>query len=252
MEVSMKALFTGLNGTVAPAVANYFKKQGFQIIPYDRSVIPVDQPLEIENFINLHRPDIILHFAMGSPEWASTLASIAKSKGIKFVYISTVSVYGPHTPGPITTETIPDAQDQYGQYKIASEKAVLNVNQEAYILRLGWQIGTSPGSNNMIDYLDQQMKQKGLVPASKNWYPSCSFLEDTAESIYDTVHRLPPDTYLINSNDRYHFYDIVSSLSIIHPSFKVVEQNEFIQNNQMIDDRVHIKKLSERFSSIKP
>jgi dTDP-4-dehydrorhamnose reductase len=247
----MKALFTGLNGTVAPAVANYFKKQEYQIIPYDRSVIPVDQPIEIMNFIKLHQPDVILHFAMGSPEWARILAEISLHENIKFVYISTVSVYGPETKGPITIDIKPNASDQYGQYKIISEQAVMKANPNAYILRIGWQIGTSPGSNNMIDYLDKQITQYGLIQASKNWYPSCSFLEDTAESIYDTIHRLNPDIYLLNSNDRYHFYDIVRILSTIHPSFKVVEQNEFIQNNQMIDERVKIKKLSERFSSIK-
>jgi dTDP-4-dehydrorhamnose reductase len=245
----VKAIFTGLNGTVAPEVAKYFRLKKVEVIQYDRNVIPVDNEFEIESFLRLHQPDLFIHFAMGTPEWAGLLAKITKKLKIKFVYISTVSVYSGKSKGPITLSTIPDAEDNYGKYKRISEGSVLENNKDSYILRIGWQIGMKPGTNNMIDYLYKEMDKNGFITASSQWYPSCSFMEDTAIGIFDAVCNHPNGVYLINSNDSYSFHEIVSNLSKIHPIFKVVEQKDFIQDIRMIDERIHIKKLSDRFQS---
>ncbi len=246
----MKAIFTGLNGTVAPEVAKYFKAKGVEVIQYDRNVIPVDNEYEIESFLKLHQPDLFMHFAMGTPQWAGLLAKLSKKLKIKFIFISTVSVYSGKAKGPVTISTVPDAEDNYGKYKRTSEDTVLENNKDTYILRIGWQIGIKPGSNNMIDYLYKEMEKNGVVKASSKWYPSCSFMEDTSIGIYDAITNHPKGTYLINSNDSFSFYEIVKNLSKIHPILKVIEQKDFIQDIRMIDDRIQIKKLSERFKSL--
>ncbi len=239
-----KAIFTGMHGTVAPVVAKTFESHDFDIITYDRELVPVDQPQVIENFLLTHQPDIFLHFAMGSPEWAKTLALLCMHLNIVFVYISTVSVYDAKITGPYTVDTIADAQDSYGSYKRNCEKLVLDTNPKSYILRLSWQIGKEPGSNQMIDYLKKEMDQKGAVTASSKWFPSATFITDTAEAIYHIVTRFSPDLYLLNSNDRYSFYDIVNYLKTIHPWIEVKESQDFNADMRMIDDRVPIKKLS--------
>ena len=246
----MKAIFTGLNGTVAPEVSKYFKSKGIEVIQYDRNVIPVDNEFEIESFLKLHQPDFFLHFAMGTPEWAGLLAKLTKKLKIKFIYISTVSVYSGKSKGPITLDTLPDAEDNYGKYKRVSEDTVLKNNNESYILRIGWQIGMKPGSNNMIDYLYKEMEKNDVVKASNKWYPSCSFMEDTAKGIFDAITNHPNGIYLINSNDTFSFYEIVTYLSKIHPIIKVAERKDFIQDIRMVDNRIQIQKLSQRFKSL--
>jgi dTDP-4-dehydrorhamnose reductase len=246
----VKAIFTGLNGTVAPEVAKYFRSRGIEVIQYDRNVIPVDNAFEIEAFLKLHQPKMFLHFAMGTPEWAGLLAKLTFKLKIKFIYISTVSVYSGKQKGPITIDTLPDAEDNYGKYKRVSEETVLNHNKDAYILRIGWQIGIKPGSNNMIDYLYKEMEKSSVIKASSKWYPSCSFMEDTASGIYDAITNHKEGIYLINSNDHFSFFEIVNHLSKIHPTIKVLEQKDFIQDIRMIDNRIKIKKLSERFKSL--
>jgi len=246
----MKAIFTGLNGTVAPIVSEYFKSQGSHIIGYDRSIISTDNRFEIESFIKMHQPDAILHFAMGAPEWAEMLADISNHMNIKFVFISTSSVYDQSIKGPITIHTKPNAKDAYGSYKILSEEKVKAAHKNAYIIRIGWQIGYQPGSNQMIDYLSKKMENEGVIEASKNWYPSCSFIDDTAESIYDILTRLKPDTYLVNSNDGFSFYDIVNHLKDVHNYFIVKEVTEPKLNHLMVDPRPRIKSLSKRFKHI--
>jgi len=246
----VKAIFTGLNGIVVPEVAKYFKTKGIEVIQYDRNVITVDNEFEIESFLKLHQPDLFLHFAMGTPEWAGLLAKLTKKLKIKFIYISTVSVYSGKNKGPITMSSKPDAEDNYGKYKIKSEDIVLQNNEDAYILRIGWQIGIKPGSNNMIDYLYKEMEKTGVIKASSNWYPSCSFMEDTAIGIYDAIINHNHGIFLINSNDSFSFFEIVTYLSKIHPIIQASEQKDFIQDIRMIDDRIKIKKLSERFQSL--
>jgi dTDP-4-dehydrorhamnose reductase len=243
----MKALFTGLNGTIAPVVAHYFKENSYEIIAYDRTKISTTNFIEIESFIKSSKPDMILHFAMGDPEWSRMLAKISKSLKIKFIYISTVSVYDSKHRGPFTIHDLPDATDDYGKYKLISEKIVKDENQDSYILRLGWQIGKTAGSNNMIDYMTKQMAEHGVIKASSKWYPSCSFMEDTAQSIYEIVHTLPHDTYLINSNTAYTFFEIACELTKLHPNFIIEETTDFIQDFRMFDERVPIRKLRSIF-----
>ncbi|MCR3905773.1 MAG: sugar nucleotide-binding protein [Tenericutes bacterium] len=241
----MKVMITGLNGTVAPEVAKYFFSKGAEIIQYKRDEVTVENEMAIHSFLLEHKPDYFLHFAMGSPEWAGLLAKLTKELNIQFAYISTVSVYSGKQTAPITIDHQPDAEDEYGAYKIVSEKKVLKNNPNSFILRIGWQIGTRPGSNNMIDFLYKQMEAHQVIKASTKWYPSCSFMEDTSAAIFDTINNLKPDTYLINSNDSFSFYEIANYLSTIHKNLKVEKTDDFAQDVRMIDERVHIKKMSE-------
>lgn len=245
----MKVIITGMNGTVAPVVADYFHKNNYQIIPYDRTVVSTENEKEIEAFILEHQPKFLLHFAMGSIEWTKNLSMICSKKQIKFVYISTVSVFSNENRGPHTIDSIPDAEDDYGRYKRMSESVVLNNHTSPYIIRLGWQIGYGKGQNQMIDFLYRKMAEEGEIKASSLWYPATSFLQDTASAIYQIVHELIPGLYHINSNDQYTYYEIVKYLSKIYTELIVVETKDFNADHRMIDERVKIRKLSEIFNS---
>jgi dTDP-4-dehydrorhamnose reductase len=243
----MKAIFTGMNGTVAPPVATYFQEKGFEIIAYNRDKVSITNKEEIEKFVLECKADLFLHFAMGSYDWTSMLAMICKNLGIPFVYISTVSVFSNDQRGPYRIDSIPDANDDYGLYKRESERHVLTYNPDAYIIRLGWQIGLGKGKNQMIDYLYKQMDDQGFISASSLWYPSVSFLTDSAQAIYQIIHDLPSGLYQVNSNESYTFYEIVTYLRQYHLEFIVRENKDFDADHRMIDDRVKIRKLSEIF-----
>jgi len=243
----MKALFTGMNGTVAPAVAAYFKEKGHEMIIYDREKVSTTHVDQVESFIKQEHIDVLLHFAMGSYEWTTMLAKICKALSIKFVFISTVSVFSNNQRGPYTIDSIPDATDEYGAYKRKSELLVIENNPDAYIIRLGWQIGKGRGKNQMIDYLYQQMDKQGYISASSLWYPSVSFLEDSAEAVHQITTQLPPNLYHVNSNESLTFYEIVTRLRSLYPEFIVRENQEFDADHRMVDDRVMIRKLKEVF-----
>jgi len=244
----MRALFTGLNGTVSPVVADFFKSKGYEIIAYDRQLLSMTDDVEIKKFILKQKVNMILHFALGTPEWAGILARLSKECNIKFILISSVSVYAATHQGPLTLQDIPDAEDEYGKYKRITEQIVLNENKKSYILRLGWQIGSQAGTNEMIGFLTKQMAEYGIIKASSRWYPSCSFMKDTAQSIYDIVHTLPEDIYLLNSNTAYTFFEICVNLTKTHQDFLIEETEDFVQDFRMFDERVPIRKLRSIFN----
>lgn len=243
----MKALITGMKGTVAPAVAGFFSAKGYDIVAWDRKMIPVDNYPLMRYFIESVRPDVLIHCAMGSPEWAEFLALVSSGLKIKFLFTSTASVFTGSGTGPYTPDSVPDSTEDYGRYKVECEKRIRAVNAEALIVRLGWQIGQRAGSNNMIDFIEKKMSESGSVHASGIWYPSCSFLEDTAEALYSIIRKKPAGTYLLNGNRSYSFYQIVSALNKKHGGkWNVVFDNSFSKDDRMFDRRVKISGIDKR------
>lgn len=238
----MKIIFTGLNGTVAPVVADHFKQKGHTIVQYKREVVGVDDPERIETFIRTEAPDMLMHFATGPAEWSEHLASITKRLNVKFVFISTVSVFGDSQTGPFTPDIEPEPSDEYGRYKYNSERMVLTANDSAWIIRLGWQIGRYPGTNNMIDFLDKKMKEKGRIKASKAFYPAASFMEDTARGIEQAINQAP-DIYHIDSNKSKSFYEIVETLKETHPFIVLKEGSNPEKDIRMRDARIEMPTL---------
>jgi dTDP-4-dehydrorhamnose reductase len=239
----MNVLISGLNGTVAPYVADVFKKNKHQVFPYDRQKISTSSLFEIKDYLVNYEIDLVIHLAMGSVEWTEILAKVTNELEIGFIYISTVSVFSNHQIGPHDIHKIPEPDDDYGTYKRACELTVQASHPLAKIIRLGWQIGYQDGQNQMLSYIYKEMKEKGYVSASSLWYPSCSFLKDSAQAIYDIQFLPEPGIYHVNSNLNLSFYDICLLLGHKFPNIIVKENKDFSADHRMIDPRVKMKTL---------
>lgn len=233
----MRVIVTGMNGTVAPYAAKALMACGHTVIPWDRKAVPTDSLMKTREFLLRERAEYVLHIAMGPEQWARGMAQVCAQNGIGFLFTSTVDVLSDKNSGPYTPKDEPFSETAYGKYKIRCEEMVRSVNPDARIVRLGWQIGREPGSNNMVDFLSKQMKDKGVIRAGKNWYPSCSYLWDTSEALL-TAMGLPPDTYLFNANVNMSFYELVHTLQKEHPEFLVEESDDLVRDDRMIDMRL--------------
>ncbi len=242
----MKAIITGMNGTVAPEVAKYFVAMGVDMVTWDRTKIDIHNEKLIEDFLKNEKPEWFLHIATGPVDWAERVAKICQTMNIQFLFTSTVSVFSENGSGPYTVESIPNAEDDYGKYKRECEARIKAVNPDAYIVRLGWQIGHSPGANHMFDFLERSVAEKGYIEASNQWYPSCSFLEDTAETLYDIVTHYATGTYLLNSNKNSTFYEIVKAIDKGKNRWKVIVGSSPNRDDRMFDERVKIISLEEK------
>jgi dTDP-4-dehydrorhamnose reductase len=243
----MKALLTGMNGTVAPALAQALSQAGYSIVPWDRSVHPIDNPEAVRDFIRSEKPDLFCHVAMGSPDWAEGAARTCAEDRIPFLFTSSVSVYAASQVGPFTIQDLPRPDDDYGRYKLECEQRVQRVHPRAHVVRIGWQIGTAPGGNQMVDYLDRTFRERGQIDASTLWFPACSFLPDTADSLVQMM-KLPPGLYHLDGNPGLNFCEIATGLNrLLGNPWKVIPVPGLVQNHRMLDPRISAVPITHRF-----
>ncbi|HYC03811.1 MAG TPA: sugar nucleotide-binding protein [Azospirillaceae bacterium] len=195
-----RILITGLNGTLAPKVAEAARRRGHEVAGWDRAAVSPDDADAGRRSLEGGRFGAVLHLAMGSEDWAGRLAGFAAGAGIPFVQTGTAMVFdhepdGPHRPGDART-----AKDEYGRYKIRCEDAILVANPGAMIARIGWQIDPDARGNNMLAHLDGWQRDQGRVEASRLWTPATSFMADTAEALLDLMEAPAPGIHHLDSN----------------------------------------------------
>jgi dTDP-4-dehydrorhamnose reductase len=246
----MKALLTGMNGTVAPVLAESLAASGYAFLPWDRELHPIDNREAVEGFIVSESPDLLCHLAMGSPDWTEWMAQICAERDIPFLFTSTVSVFSSSQVGPFSIEDTPQPQDDYGRYKLECEQRIQAANPNAWIVRLGWQIGSSPGGNHMVDYLDRTYREKGVIEASTEWFPGCSFLPDTAETLTTILEGMPSGLYHLDGNPGLSFHEIALGLNRLQGNpWKVVPAANLVQNHRMLDPRVTVAPITRWISA---
>lgn len=246
----MRALITGLNGTVAPVVADVLRRVGWEILPWDRATHPISERGSVRSHLDSLAPDAILHIGMGASEWAAWLAEFAHERDIPFLFTGTVSVYGEHQVGPFGPSDLPEPTDDYGRYKLECEKSILRVNPDALICRIGWQIGDAPGSNNMVDYFHKR-RSEGPLRLSRSWIPGCSFLDDTARELVRLMLHGKTGLFHLDSNPGLSLFEIGDRLARLHPWMgEVTASDDVVKNHRMVDDRVQMPALHERISAL--
>ena len=259
--MSTKTLLTGASGGLGIALTRYLQSRNIQTVPWDRRLIPIDDIHRIRSFLRETAPDILFHLATASQptgrenegwavnvEWTSALARLTAEMGIRFVFTSSIMVFTDDAKGPFTLDSQPDARAGYGFEKFTAEQRILEY-PHTVVARIGWQIGDAPGTSNMIDFFHRQ-SQNGPIGASTRWYPACSFTVDTAAAL----HRLSlgaPGRYLLDSNEKWTFYEIASALNTLHGSLWQITHNEdFVYDQRMIDPRAEMPSLKVRLPQL--
>jgi dTDP-4-dehydrorhamnose reductase len=241
-------MVTGMNGTVAPVVAERLIQSGHTVVGWDRSQVPIDERAAIRSFLDRERPAYFFHVATGPAAWAEAIGDECAERGIGLVYTSSVSVFSDRRRGPLCPDATPDATDEYGRYKAECEARIRERCPQAIIARLGWQIGSEPGSNNMVDYLHRTVGADGRLEISRRWYPACSFLADTAESLCTQFRGLQPGVYHLDGNPGLSLYEIAGQLKRLHGwDWSIVPIDEPSCNNLMQDERLTVRPITEHF-----
>ncbi|WP_224243503.1 sugar nucleotide-binding protein [Hyalangium gracile] len=258
-----RAILTGASGTVGSRLSGFLRQQGFDVIPWDRRHVPVDDYAAMERFVREAAPEVVFHLATASQptgrpgeswlinyEWTSELAWITRTLGIRFVFTSSVLVFTNDARGPFTRDSQPDATEGYGYEKRRAEERVFHQNPQARVARLGWQIGEEPTGNNMLAFLEGKMREEGRVRASARWYPACSLLDDTVRALHE-LSSAEPGLYQLDSNERWTFYDIARALNARHGNRWTVEPSEdFVYDQRMKEERIRLPSLGERLPGL--
>lgn len=244
----MRALVTGLSGTVAPVLAEALAAAGHHVVPWDRAQVPTDDPAAVRAFVAAERPDWAFHLATGSLDWAEALARACAEQGVRFLFTSSVSVFGGAQQGPFAISHVPRPDDDYGRYKHAGEERVHAAHPDARIARLGWQIGDAPGGNQMVDNLHRTFQSDGQIVASVNWYQACSFLPDTAAALVQIMEAETGGLYHVDGNPGLNFYEVASGLNrMLGRPWVVVPGEAPALDNRLLDERIRVQPITERF-----
>ncbi len=238
-----RGYITGLTGTVAPCLQATLLAKGILTVGQHIHIHETHQIASSIQDLSSHSVQYLFHLALGPIEWAIALASYAFSHHIPFVYISTASVFDDNANGPYTIHAQVRAKDGYGLYKYQCEQAVLKVNPQAYIMRIGWQIDPNQNtrSNNMFKFLNDQLQKQKKITVSSRFYPSSSFLPDTTEAIATIVLTKKPGLYHINGNHTLSLYDIALRLKERYRLDWVIEKDDsFSRNDVLLDERIQV------------
>ncbi|MDC0712654.1 sugar nucleotide-binding protein [Stigmatella sp. ncwal1] len=260
----MKAIVTGASGTIGSKLCAHLRHQGSHVVPWDRRQVPVNDYGAMERFVREVAPDVVFHLgAISQPsewsdegwgsnyEWASELAWLTRTLGVRFLFASTSMVFSSSARGPFTCSSRPDASEGYGYAKRLAEERVLSQNPEARVVRLGWQIGEQPTGNNMVAFLEERMRQEGRVAASTQWFPACVLLEDTVR-LLPALAWAEPGVFMLDANERWSFYEIALALNARHGGRWRVEASEHpVLDQRMQDDRVAVPSLKERLPGLR-
>jgi dTDP-4-dehydrorhamnose reductase len=259
-----RALLTGAGGTVGQALEAELLAAGWQVTRWDRRAVPIDDYARMEEFVRGTGAHVLFHLAIASQptgrqgegwavnfEWTSELAWICRVLELRFVFLSTAMVFSDAAIGPFTIDSVPDAREGYGYEKRMAEERVAYQNPYAQVVRLGWQLGER-GDNTMQRFLIRQHAEHQQIRASTRWLPACSFIEDTAAALR-RLTAAPPGLYMLDSNERWTFYDIARALlagSAAGASWKVVPTEDFVYDQRLRDPRAGMPPLNVRLPSL--
>lgn len=254
----MKALVTGSNGTVGRALATCLEQRHDHWHGWSREAAPPCDEAAQAALLDEIRPDVVFHLAIASRPtgvadegervnvaWPALLARDCRTRGIRLVFTSTAMVFTPRLPGPYTPQHVPDETAGYGGQKRRAELAVQAADPQAVIVRLGWQIGRAPGSNNMVDHLARQADEQGVIRASRRWLPACSLLPDTANALIEATN-LPGGIYQLDANARWSFHDIAQALNVRDQrGWRMLATDDFVYDQRMLDPRIAVTPLEQ-------
>jgi dTDP-4-dehydrorhamnose reductase len=244
---SARFLVTGMNGTVAPALASELRARGGTILPWDRREVPPEDDGAVERHVRETAPRALVHCGMGDPRWAEHMAACCGRMGVAFLFTSSVSVFGPHQRGPHGVDSVPEPRDGYGSYKLECERRVLAANPAARIVRLGWQISLRPGGNQMVEHFMRRQGEQGHVEASTAWFQACSFLEDTARVLADLLEGSSCGLHHLDGNPGWDMHRLVRALNrAMGGAWDVRPTGDPRMNNLMRDDRMPSSSIEGR------
>ena len=243
----MRAMITGMNGTVAPELAGELRARGAKVMAWNRATVPLDDEQVVARHVRESSPTVLVHCGMGDPRSAEHLAACCGRLGIGFLFTSSVSVFGPHQSGPHGVDAVPEPRDDYGRYKLESEHRVLAVNPQACVVRLGWQIALRPGGNQMVEHFMRCQREQGHVSVSTGWFQACSFLADTSRMLVDLLERPSCGLHHLDGNPGWDMHRIVRALNrVIGAGWDVRPANDICMNNLMRDDRLKTGSIADR------
>jgi dTDP-4-dehydrorhamnose reductase len=197
----MKVLVTGVTGQLGYDVVRVLRGRGVEVVGATRSEMPLDDPGKARAFVEVTRPDAVIHCAAYTAvdraeeerelcltvnaESTRAIAGACEKIGAKLVYISTDYVF------PGTGERFCETGDEtapcnaYGASKLAGEDAVRDTmgSGRFFIVRVSWVFGVH--GRNFIRTILGLAKTRDALTVVDDQVGSPTYTADLAELLAD-------------------------------------------------------------------
>lgn len=196
----MKVLLTGANGQLGHCFMDKFPIDWI-LLATDSQQLDITDNLAVNNFINEHRPDVIVNAAaytavdMAEDEQdlayqineigPKNLATAAKKYNAKFIHVSTDYVFDGTKNIPYTEEDTTNPINIYGETKRNGEVAILNNNPSAIIIRTSWVF--SEYGNNFVKTMLKLASNKSELSIINDQLGCPTYAGDIANTILTMI-----------------------------------------------------------------
>ena len=173
-----------LNLEYIDSIRSYFDVNEFNIIINCAAYTKVDKAEE-----NQKQANLINHTAV------KELATIAKTKNIKLIHISTDFVFNGLNKKPYTENDVTSPLNIYGETKLAGEKALMSISKsDSLIIRTGWLY--SEFGNNFVKTILNLAKKNDALDIVSDQFGTPTYAYDLAFFI---LYIITTDKFLENN-----------------------------------------------------
>lgn len=197
----MKVLVTGANGQLGYDVVKELQKQNIECFGATRKDFDIIDFEATRNFIINYSPDAVIHCAAYTAvdkaedekeqcylvnfEATENIAQICKKINAKMLYISTDYVFDGTKEGFYEVDDLPNPINVYGKSKLLGEKAVQNLLEKYFIVRISWVFGEH--GNNFVKTMLKLGKERKEINVVADQYGSPTYTADLAPLLVEMI-----------------------------------------------------------------
>lgn len=197
----MKVLITGANGQLGYDVVKELKLHNIECYGATRQDFDLCNFFATEKFITEYNPDVVIHCAAytavdkaeDEPELCrvvnagatENIAKVCKKIDAKMMYISTDYVFDGTKDGYYEVNDVPNPINVYGQTKLEGERAVQEILDKYFIVRISWVFGDH--GNNFVKTMLRLGKERKELSVVDDQIGSPTYTADLAPLLVDMI-----------------------------------------------------------------
>lgn len=197
----MKVLVTGANGQLGYDVVKELKLRNIECYGAKRKDFDLCNFEQTDKFITAYKPDVVIHCAAytavdkaedekelcrvvnaGATE---NIAKICKKIDAKMMYISTDYIFDGEKDSYYEIDDVPNPINVYGQTKLEGERAVREILDKYFIVRISWVFGDH--GNNFVKTMLRLGKERKELSVVDDQIGSPTCTADLAPLLVDMI-----------------------------------------------------------------
>jgi len=198
----MRVLITGAGSLVASALVPHFG----DVFALKHAALDITDRAAVDAIVDRIHPDLIVNCAVIGVDACERDPALARrvnvdgpanlaAAGVPIVHFSSNYVFDgrPAKREPYTVDDEAHPINVYGRTKLEGERAVLECNANAFVIRTSWVFGH--GKDTFLSTVAHKLRDGESVRAIGDTWASATYVEDLAIRVVEIIERGAPGTY---------------------------------------------------------